>query len=232
MRIIANETFIERREKLANILPLVAMGVLFGSLVISFMKPTWFLFTMALAVIGFFLSIVGTYLVQRFGGQLAHHDVVPQALKGFSDDYALLIYEVPNVPFVLVEPGGLTAMLIKTQGGKIVYEDGHWQHQQRMKFLRQFGGEESLGRPDRQAQDLANLLKSYLDARLPDEVEAPVRGIALFVNPEVELNAEDAPVPAIWVGKLKEWLRNEGRRSRLPAETRNAITEAMEIEER
>ncbi len=232
MRIIANETFIERREKLADIMPLVAMGVLFGSLVVSFIKPEWFLFTMGLAVVGFFLSIIGTYFVQRFAGQLAHHEVVPKALKGFSDDYALLIYKVPNVPFALVEPGGLTAILVKNHGGEVVYEDGRWQHNQRMKFIRQFGGEESLGRPDRQAQDLAQLLEAYADERLPDNVEVPVRGIALFVNPDVELSAEDAPIPAIWVGKLKDWLRNEGRRSRLPAEVQEAIVETLDIDRR
>lgn len=231
MRIIANETFIERREKIANIVPLVAMGVLFGSLVVSFLRPDWFLFTMALAVVGFFLSIIGTYFVQRFTGQLAHHKEVPKALKGFSDDYALLMYEVPGVPFVLVEPGGLTAILVKNHGGEVVFQDGNWNHNQRMKIVRQFGGEESLGRPDRQAEDLAQLLEDYANERLPKNVDVPVRGIALFINPDVELNAEDAPVPVIWVGKLKDWLRNEGRRPRLPAEDREAIEEALDIAE-
>jgi hypothetical protein len=232
MRIIANETFIERREKIANILPLVAMGVLFGSLLISFLKPEWFWATLVLALLGFFLSVIGTYFVQRFAGQLAPHQEVPKALKGFSDDYALLIYEIPGAPFVLVEPGGLTAILVKNHGGEVTYADGRWDHQQRMKLVRQFGGEEALGRPDRQAEDLAQVLEKHVNERLPDDVEVPVRSIALFINPEVELKVEDAPIPVIWVGKLKEWLRNEGRLPRLSAETRQAIAAAMEIDER
>jgi hypothetical protein len=231
MHVIANESFIETREKAADILPMVAMGVLLGSLILSFVKPEWFLITMVVVLIGFFLSIIGTYFVHRFSGQLAHHKEVPKALKGFGDDHALLMYKVPNVPFVLVEPGGLTAILVKNHGGEVTYEDGHWQHDQRMKLLRQFGGEESLGRPDRQAQDLADLLESYVAQRLPEDVDVPVRGIALFINPDVELNAGDTPVPVIWVGKLKDWLRNEGRRPRLPAEDRQAIAEALDIAE-
>ncbi|MGC9400496.1 MAG: hypothetical protein ACP5HM_15355 [Anaerolineae bacterium] len=229
MRIITNQPFIEKREKAANILPLVAMGVLVISLVLSFIKPDWFLITMVIVLIGFFLSITGTYYVHRFASQLAPHKEIPKVLKGFDDEYALLIYKVPHVPFVLVEPGGLTAILVKLHGGEVTYEDGQWHHNQRLRLLRQFGGEEALGRPDRQARELADLLETYVEARLPEGVEAPVRAIVLFLNPEVQLEADEAPMPALWVGHLKDWLRNEGRRQRLPAKTRQAIAAALGI---
>ncbi len=230
MRIVTDETYIERRKKAGEILTLGGMGVLISTLVIYTIKPEWALFTLFLMVIGFFGSLIGSYFIQRFAGPHGHHEVVPKALKGFGDDYVLFMYTLP-VPFALLEPGGVTVFLVKAQGGTITYEDGKWQHQQKMRLLRQFAGEEALGRPERQLQPLVEDMETYLNERLPADVDVPVRGIVIFINPEVQVDVDDAPVTALRDAELKAWLRNSGRRSRLPAETRQAVAEALGVGE-
>ncbi len=61
-----------------------------------------------------------------------------------SDEYTLLIYRGP-VPFVLVEPGGVTVLTVKSHAGKVVYTQNGWQHQQKWGFLRRFAGQEAVG---------------------------------------------------------------------------------------
>jgi hypothetical protein len=230
MRIVTNETYIERRQKAGEILTLGGMGTLIATLVIYTIKPEWALFTLLLMVIGFFGSLVGSYFVQRFAGPRAHHEVMPKALKGFGDDYVLFMYTLP-VPFALLEPGGVTVFLVKAQGGTVSYEDGKWQHQQKLKILRQFAGEEALGRPERQLQPLVEDMEAYLNEHLPEEVDVPVRGIVVFIDPEVQVEVDDAPITALRDAELKSWLRNAGRRSRLPAEIRQTVAEVLGVAE-
>ncbi|MEA3310375.1 MAG: nuclease-related domain-containing protein [Chloroflexota bacterium] len=228
MKIVANESYIEKRIKMGEFLPLASLGLLGGSLALTYFKPEWTMVTMVMVLLGFFASIAGSYYVNRFNGNTPMFKEIPKLLKGLSDEYALLMYKLP-APFVLVGPGGLTAIKVKNQSGDIGFHEGRWHHAQRMKFLRQFGGEESLGKPDEQAFTLAQDLEEYLAQRLPDDVTVPVQGIALFINPAAQLDTAESPVPVLWSKELKGWLRNKGRRPALPKETRRVLTEALEI---
>jgi hypothetical protein len=176
------------------------------------------------------ISIIGSYLGNRYVGPMAYHKKIPEALKGMTDNYTLLIYELP-VPFVLVEPGGLTTITVKAHGGEVKYEKNSWQHQEKLGFLRKLAGQETLGRAHRFALSEAERLQKHLDKRLPEDVEAPVRPVLLFIHPDVYLEAEDSPVPALRAAEFKRWLRKDGRRTRLPDETREKLRAVLPLEQ-
>lgn len=226
MRVVAKEAYIQRATKAGKWLTLVALGLLGGSLLIYMVRMEWWFITLILGSLGFVCSVAGSYYGDRFAGPSAYHVSVPDALKGFDDDYTLLIYQKP-VPFLLVEPGGLTVLLVKNQGGVVTYANGKWRHKQGGKFFRQMGGQEALGRPDEYARLLAADLQRYLRKRLPEGMDVPVRPVIVFIAPKVQLDAEDSPVPALRAEKLKGWLRGPGRRPALPAEARRALAEAL-----
>lgn len=228
MKIFMDEKYIQRRVKLGERVPLIAMGLLLISVVLSTTRPEWFGLTMGLTLGGFTLSVAGSYFLHRFIGENAHHKAVPAALKGLNDRYALLIYELP-VPFVLVEPGGVTGIVVKNQSGKIRYENGSWQHQQKGRLLRQIGGQESVGNLERQVADVERQLRDYLEVWLPEETEVPVRGVALFTNSDAYVEAEEAPVPVLHATKFKNWLRGEGNWPNLPAETQRELRKALKV---
>ena len=230
MKIVANESYIEKRTKLGEVLPLVSLGLLAGSLALTYFRPEWMGLTVVIVLLGFFASVAGSYYVNRFAGSMPMFKELPKLLKGLSDQYTLLLYELP-ISFVLVEPGGLTAIKVKNQSGKISFHAGKWEHDQRLRLLRQFGGEESVGKPDEQAAALVKDLEKYLAERLPAGVEVPVRGLALFINPEAHLDTDESPLPVLWSGELKGWLRGKGKRAPLPAETRYALEEALGLTE-
>ncbi len=230
MQIIARESYIERRVKIGEWTPMLAMALLLASVFVSISRPEWLSLTMALTLLGFLLSLVGSHFLHRFVGQTAHHKTIPAALKGLNDEYTLLMYKL-SVPFVLVEPGGLTAFLVKNISGEIRYEGGKWQHRQPAKLLRQIGGQESLGRPEVVVQYLEQQLRKQLEKRLPEEMGIPVRGVVLFTHPDAQVDADEAPIPALHASKLKGWLRSEGRWPRLPAETRHQLEETLGITE-
>ncbi len=230
MQILSNDRYIEKRTKIGRFATLLSLGFIMTSTVLFLIRPEWSTITMALIGLGLVFSVIASYYAERFVGVLTHHKKVVEAFKGLDRQHSLLIYQRPS-PFVLVEPGGLTVVVVKTQGGLVRYQNGRWAHKQRFNFLRQFGGQESLGDPRRQADDEAQHLARWLVKQLPEDMEVPVRGLALFVHPSVVLEAKDAPVPALLSKDVKSWLRGPGRRPAMPKTTRDALAEVLRLNE-
>ena len=226
MRIVAKETYIRRATGIGKWLTLFSLLLLGLSLVIYMVRVDLWFVTLSLGGLGFVFSVVGSYYGDRFAGPLAHHVRVPEALKGLDDEHTLLVYKTP-APFVLIEPSGLTVLLVKNQGGTVTYANGKWRHQQAGRFLRQMGGQEALGRPDEHAALLVSDMQRYLRKRLPDGVEIPVRAVIVFIAPKVQLDAADSPTPALRAEKVKGWLRGPGRRSTLSGELRRQLADAL-----
>jgi len=226
MRIIANETKIERRTKIGEVAPFAGLITLVIATVLIFVKPEWMWGTLVLVWIGLLISLTGGYLGDRYVGEQAHHRRVPESLKGFDDNYTLLMYKAP-VPFVFIEPGGVTVITVKSQAGEVRYEDGRWRHQQKLGWLRRFAGQESLGRPGRLAEAEVEVLSDKLDERLSEDVDVPIRPVIVFTHPDVQLHAEEAPVPAVRAAEFKRWLRRTPLAPPLSDETQTALAEAL-----
>lgn len=230
MQIVANESHISTRKKIGERAPLIGLLMLLISTVLIFARPAWIGATMIMVWVGFLISLVGSYLGDRFVGPNAHHKRVPEALKGLDNSYTLLMYRLP-VPFVLMESGGLTVLTVKSQGGQVTYENGRWRHRQNMSFLRRFAGQEALGRPLRMAEVEKEYLETHLGKHLPEEVDVPIRSVLLFTNPDLELHVdeESVPVPALRAAELKRWLRRNPLRPQLSEEVRRVLETVLEL---
>jgi hypothetical protein len=232
MRIIRNErrirtfTFIGKYASLAGLIVLIA-GALFLS------KPEQAPLLIGAMFVGFILSTVGGHFADRYIGPQAQHITLAKALKGLDDDYTLIDYTLP-APHVLVEPGGCTALVVKTQKGEIRYEDGAWQEAQSHllaevgKLLRRVAGQQGLGGPDTEAEKQAQKLREWLKEHLP-AVEVPVRGAIVFTHPDVYLRAERSPVPAFRGKEVKQWLRDEGKQKPLSDEDYDRLRDVLGI---
>jgi hypothetical protein len=229
MQVIANERHIRVRSFIAQYATLGGLVVLIAGMVISFLAPEQFALTMGCMVLGVALSLVGGFFSNRYAGPLAHHEALERVLKGLGQQYVLLNYKLP-VPHVLLEPGGLTAVVVKSHKGHITcQEEGRWQHRQPGKFFRQLVGQEAMGAPDLDAQQQADKLRTFLADRLPDE-EIPTRGIVVFVNPDADVDAGDSPVPTFYGKKVKAWLRGPGKLKPLPSSVQRRLSEVLNIE--
>lgn len=228
MRIIRNERHIRVFGAFGQYGALVGLAALLAGVVISFMKPGWFVPMLASMTVGTTLSVMGGFFADRYAGPLAHHKTLAEALKYLGKRYALLQYVLP-APHVLLEPGGCTVFVVKAQGGQVTYEGGKWKHRQKGKFFRQFAGQEAVGAPDFEAERQVHKLKRWLEKRLPG-VEIPLRGAIIFVNPEVELEADDAPIPTLQPKKVKAWLQGPGKLDPLPDSTYTQLAQALGVE--
>jgi len=229
MRVVANEKYISRRAAVGKYSSIAGLAVLFAALVFSFTRPSSLLLMqsalMGATLVGVLLSFVGGYYADRFVGPVAHYRRVRAALKGLDKRYVLLQYVLP-APHVLLGPGGLTVLVVRAQPGEIEYADGRWHHRQRAKFLRQLVGQEALGLPELDVERQVARVTRYLEKHLPG-VEVEVRGVVLFIHPEVKLNLKDPPVPVFYGKKVKSWLRGPGAGKALPAEVRRRLEKVL-----
>ncbi len=230
MRIVADEKYIARRSRLGQIGGLASLILLVPAGIIAFSDPnsvTPMLYGVvggALAA-GLLFSFIGGYYAERFAGPLAHHLKVREALKGLDKRYVLLQYVLP-VPHVLLGPDGLTVLVVKSQAGEVACRDGRWFHRQRGMFFRRLAGQEPVGNPAVEAERAVLRMERYLEEHLPG-IEIPVRGVVLFVHPEIELTVEEAPLPVFRLKEIKKWLRGEGKGKTLPAEVYQRVEQVL-----
>jgi len=229
MQIVRNERHIRVRSFIGKNAPLVGMGALVVGLIISFVEPDQLLWMVISMLVGIVFSVIGGAFAERYAGPLAHHDALNDVLKGLGGEYVLVQYLLP-VPHVLLEPSGLTALVVKSQAGQVMFQEGgRWKHKHPGKIFRQLVGQEGVGALDLEAEHQVEKLKRWLDKQLPD-VEVPVRAVIIFVNPNVQLDAADSPVPAFYGKKIKAWLRGPGKLKSLPAATYRQLTEALGVD--
>ena len=229
MQVIRNERRIEVLSAVGQYGTLGGLMVLLAGLVISFARPTWVLPVAISMGLGFTLSVVGGFFADRYAGSLAHHEALGEVLKGLDYRHTLLQYVLP-ADHVLLEPGGCTVFVVKSQGGEVVYEDGErgrWKHRERGRFFRRLVGQASVGRPDREAHKEVEALRTYLEEKMEDADRVPVRPAIVFVNEDVQLEADGAPVPTFYGKKVKDWLRGPGDLRALPEDLQERLAEAL-----
>jgi hypothetical protein len=230
MRIICDERHIKVRSSVGQYATFGGLLILLIGLVISFVRPTWSVPLLVSMALGLALSVVGGFFADRYAGSLAHYKTLAEVLKGLDYRHTLLQYVLP-ADHVLLEPGGCTCFVVKAQGGAVVYAQGKWTHRQRGKFFRRLVGQEGLGKPHIEAQREAERLERYLGDQMDDADQVPVRGAIIFVNEDVQLEADESPVPAFYRKKVKDWLRGPGDLKPLPEDLLQRLNVALGVEE-
>lgn len=230
MRIIRNERRINVLGSVGKYGALGGFLMLLAGLVSSWVRSDLLLVMIVSLPVGTILTVVGGMLTDRYAGPLAHHKALANALKGLGNRYALIEYLLPS-PHVLLEPGALTVLVVKTQPGEVdCQESGRWKHRMRGKFFRQIAGQEAVGAPDLDAEHQVRKMEKWLARHLPD-TEVNVRAAIVFVNPDVVLDSEGSSVPAFYGKKVKAWLRGPGKLKPLSAVARSKLEQALGIDD-
>jgi hypothetical protein len=225
MRLVADEKYISRRDAIGRYAGIASLVTVVGAALFIFVIQSFSSAAMLIA----FCAILGASMIfsffagfygERFTGPLAHHSNVRDALKGLDSRFTLFQYVLP-ASHVLLGPDGLTVIVVRSHGGKIVY-DGKWSHRQRGRVLRELAGQERFGRPEQEVEQQIERMNGFLEENLPG-ADVPVQGAVFFVNPEAEIKLKNPPVPVFYGKKLKNWLRGPGMREVLPDDVAGAL---------
>ena len=80
-------------------------------------------------------------------------------------------------------------------------------------------GQEGLGRPDLEAAGQCDAVTKYLEKQLDGAQVPPVGTVLVFTNDQVDIQVEDAPLPAVPLKKLKDFMRQKIKESPSAAAT-------------
>jgi hypothetical protein len=229
MKTVKNETLIKRNAKIGGWTSLAAIVILGLGMYNSIARSEQVTLTLLALVLGFTLTQVGMYLGNKFGRSPRPDEKLDAGLKGLQNEFVMYHYTTP-VSHLLVGPAGIWVIKPYHQRGQVTFRKNRWRISGGgflQNYLRIFG-QEGLGRPDVEIEGDIRSLTKHLSTRL-DEAELPeIQALLVFTNDEVEIDAEEAPVPAMKLKQLKEFMRQRAKEKKLSTETLNKLKAALE----
>lgn len=212
MKIIKNEKLIKRNAKIGQYTSLGALVVLGIGMYISFTKPDLFIWALVALLAGFTLTQIGMYFGNRWGRSPRPDEKLDAGLKGLPGDFVMYHWATP-VAHLLVGPAGVWVLIPYHQRGQVTYRKNRWRMSGggfMQNYMRLFG-QEGLGRPDMEAEAEINSVRKALATEM-DEHEIPEINAALvFTTEGIQIDAEEAPMPALTLKKLKEFMRSKAK---------------------
>lgn len=215
MRIVDNEPLYQRNIRVAFIANLGGIFMLMVAVFVLFDTPNQLLRYLAFLLGGILLMQVGLY----FGRWGKRADLVlNRALKSLDNSHAIFHYRSP-AQHLLVGPSGIWILLPKHSSGKVSYskEKQAWRvgGGNLLKALWRRITEEKIGRPHFEAMIEANALDRFLQKHWTAEDPLHVQAAVVFLDDDVEVNAGEAPFPAVQVRKLKRALLKGEKKGKL-----------------
>lgn len=234
MKIIKNEKLIKRKGTIGNWMNLSAIAILGGALYFTFMNQTnsqMILYSYIALFAGLIVMQIGMYLGIRYGRSPRPDEKLDAGLKGLPGDYTLYHYTTP-ASHLLVGPAGVWVLMPYHQRGQVSYQKNRWKvggGGPLQAYMRIFG-QEGLGRPDAEIDsELRNINKHF--AKQMDESSLPeVSPLMVFTSDDVQIDAEDAPVPALKLKQIKDFLRQKAKERKLSAESIQEINATFQPE--
>lgn len=229
MKIIKNDKLIRRNARLAQVFTLASLGIFGVSMYISSQAPELLNYALGAVLVGFALAQVGMYLTNRFGRSPRPDESLDAGLKGLPGDFSIYHYSSP-VAHLLVGPSGAWVLMPYHQRGTVFYNRNRWRmsgggfFQWYMRIL----GQESLGRPELEADGEIRSLQRKLSKRMEESEIPEIRAALIFTNPDVQVDAGDAPIPALKIKQLKDFMRQQAKARPVTALTLETVKSALE----
>jgi hypothetical protein len=207
---------------------MAALGVLGVGMYLSLRRPDLFAYSIGALLLGFTMTQIGMYFSNRFGRSPRPDEKLDLGLKGLSGDAAMYHYTTP-VPHLLVGPMGIWVLLPYHQRGTVRYEKGRWRLRGGgfMQTYMSIFGQEGLGRPGSEAESQIRAVGKYLAERLDMTPEPPINAALVFTNERAEVEAEDAPLPAMPIKKLKDFMRQRAKTKPLQGSLMRKVQESL-----
>ena len=231
MKIIKNEKLIKRNGLIGQWTSIGALVVLGGGMYLSFSNPAnpqVVTYSIIALVAGFILTQVGMYMGNRWGRSPRPDEKMDAGLKGLPGDYTIYHFVTP-ASHLLVGPAGIWALIPYRQRGVVKYVKNRWRVSN-AGFLQAYMsifGQEGIGRPDLEAEGEISAVRKLLMKNLNEGEIPSVQAALVFMHDEVDLQVEDAPLPALKIKQLKDFMRQRAKEKPLSQMQLSAVKAAL-----
>lgn len=215
MKIIKNEKLIKRNSKIGNWISISALIVLGGGMYFSITNSQnlqLVAYSFAAFIVGFILTQIGMYMGNRWGRSPRPDEKLDAGLKGLPGDFSIYHFITP-APHVLVGPSGIWVLIPYRQRGVLTYTKYRWRISSG-GFLQSYMsifGQEGIGRPDLEAESEIAALQKLFSKSLDENQIPDIQAALVFMHEQVDLQVEDAPLPAMKLKQLKDFMRQKAK---------------------
>ena len=232
MRVVKNERLINRNAKIGQYTSLAALVVLGVGMYISIQRTDLYIYAVVALILGFVMTQIGMFFSNRWGRRPRPDEQLDAALKGLPGDTVIYHYMSP-VPHLLVGPAGVWILQTYQQRGKVGYSRNRWRLSGGgfMQAYMSIFGQEGLGRPELDLANEAASLKKYLAKELGENAIPEIQSALVFTNEQAEIDATDAPTPALKIKQLKDFLRQKAKERSIESLTVSRIKSLLDGEE-
>ena len=228
MKIIKNEKLIKRNSKIGQYTSLGALVVLGIGMYISFTRSELFIWAVGALLLGFTLTQIGMYFGNRWGRSPRPDEKLDSGLKGLHKDFNIYHWSTP-IAHLLVGPGGVWVLVPYHQRGHVTYRKNRWRMSGGgflQNYMRLFG-QEGIGRPDLEAEAEINAIRKFLAKEMEEDEIPDIQAALVFTADGVEIDVEDAPIPALPLKKLKDFMRNKAKERPISATDLEKVKAAL-----
>ena len=210
---------------------IVALVVLGGGMYMSFKFPAnaqIVTYSIIALVGGFILTQIGMYMGNRWGRSPRPDEKIDAGLKGLPGDYTIYHFVTP-ASHLLVGPAGVWTLLPYRQRGVVTYTKNRWRVGSGgfLQAYMSIFGQEGIGRPDLEAEGEIITIHKLLAKKLNEGEIPEVQAVLVFMNDDADLQVEGAPLPAMKLKQLKDFMRQKGKEKPLGQVQLAAIKSAL-----
>lgn len=215
MKIIKNEKLIQRNSKIGGWVTIAALVILGGGMYFSISNntnPQIVMYSFIAFIVGFVLTQIGMYMGNRWGRSPRPDEQLDAGLKGLQNEFAIYHYMTP-ASHLLVGPAGIWVLLPYRQRGVVTYTKNRWRISGGgfMQAYMSIFGQEGIGRPDLEAENETLAIKRILSKSLNENEVPEVQTALVFMNETIDLQIENAPLPALKLKQLKDFMRQKAK---------------------
>lgn len=211
MKIIKNEKLIQRNRKIGNYTMIATIVLLVIGVYLSFQQTQLFMYALVCMFAALVIQQVSIFFSNRFGRTPRTDELIDKELKGLDDKYTLYHYKTPVAHFLL-GPAGAWIIAPYFQAGAISFDakKNRWVQKGGNLFLKTFG-QEGLGRPDLDIKGYRGDFGRFLKRNQLDEQTLEIKSVLVFANPKAIIENSAAPISAISIDKLKDFIRRNAK---------------------
>lgn len=231
MYIYTNERKLKSNRKKSKYITAISFAILIAGAVAAF-SPQYFTWSFIALIAGVILSQISISMTTRWGREPSNNNIFNVKLKGLSDNFSIYHYMDP-VDHLLVGTAGAFILMPYFQGGVIGYDEKkqRWTQKKASMFMKIFG-QESLGRPDLDAEANLEAVKKYFVSLGIDFPEDKIHPILIFLGPKSSIDPDaNFKYDTIMLDKLKDTIRKYAKEDRLSPEFIDEVTDKLPLDD-
>jgi len=153
-------------------------------------------------------------------------EALEAGLKGAGAGYLLYNWALP-ADHVLLAPWGVAIFAVFNHEGPASVSGSTWRDRRPIWRRLLSLGRRPLRDPTRWLELEASGLRQGLSTVSDPPGDVPLETVAVFTRQGIDLDVADAEMPVLRAERLRDWLRGEGRRTKLPPAQRRRLERGL-----